>query len=294
MNDLSFIWLEITGKCQLRCSHCYAESGPGGNDGVMTPGDWESVIDQAGRIGVEMVQFIGGEPTLHRSLPDLVNRALGRGLRVEVFSNLVHVSPRLWELFARPGVQLATSYYSDRPDEHEGITKVRGSHERTKANIVEALRRSIPLRIGVTDLRDGQRVEQARGELAALGFEGEVRVDHLRGVGRGARAMASDSSALCGQCGDGKIAVAADGSVWPCVFSRWLPVGNVRLAPLVEILNGPTMLATTTALAERFAQRPVSPCVPNMCDPQCGPSCGPACNPAGNCTPKGKCVPTEY
>ncbi|WP_269436157.1 SPASM domain-containing protein [Saccharothrix sp. NRRL B-16348] len=106
--------------------------------------------------------------------------------------------------------------------------------------------------------------------------------------------MASDSSALCGQRGDRKVAVAEDGSVWPCVFSRWLPVGNVRLAPLVEILNGPTMLATTTALAERFAQRPVSPCVPNMCDPQCGPSCGPACNPAGNCTPKGKCVPTEY
>lgn len=70
MSDLSFLWLEITGKCQLQCSHCYAESGPGGNDGVMTSRDWESVIDQAGRIGVEMVQFIGGEPTLHRSLPD--------------------------------------------------------------------------------------------------------------------------------------------------------------------------------------------------------------------------------
>src|SRR4029077_7398440 len=25
---LSFLWLEVTGKCQLACEHCYAESGP--------------------------------------------------------------------------------------------------------------------------------------------------------------------------------------------------------------------------------------------------------------------------
>ncbi|AUS81820.1 radical SAM protein [Actinoalloteichus sp. AHMU CJ021] len=231
--------MEITGKCQLRCSHCYAESGPRGNDGTMAPQDWESVIDQGARLGVEMVQFIGGEPTLHRSLPDFVNHALTRGLRVEVFSNLVHVSPRLWDVCSQPGVRLATSYYSDRPDEHERITKGRGSYIRVKTNIIEALRRSIPLRVGVIDLGDGQRVEQARNELAALGFDGEVRVDRLRGIGRGVRAAAPDMTQLCGGCGNGKVAVTADGTVWPCVFSRWLPVGNVRVAPLATSSKPP-------------------------------------------------------
>ncbi|PWW64179.1 radical SAM protein [Actinokineospora spheciospongiae] len=294
MNDLSFMWLEITGKCQLQCTHCYAESGPGGTDGAMVPADWKSVIDQAAGLGVEMVQFIGGEPTLHRSLPDLVDRAVGLGLRVEVFSNLVHVTPHLWDVFAQPGVQLATSYYSDQAGEHERITKGRGSHKRTQDNIVEALRRSIPLRVGVIDLGDGQRVDQARAELAALGVDGEVRVDRLRGVGRGVRAAAPDTSQLCGGCARGKVAVAADGSVWPCVFSRWLPVGNVRVDPLVEILNGRAMLDTEAILAEQFSSGPVFPCVPNMCDPQCGPSCSPACSPANNCTPVGACVPSEY
>ncbi|PWK82464.1 hypothetical protein C8D88_11357 [Lentzea atacamensis] len=28
MTDLRFAWLEITGKCQLSCTHCYADSGP--------------------------------------------------------------------------------------------------------------------------------------------------------------------------------------------------------------------------------------------------------------------------
>lgn len=187
MTGLSFVWLEITGRCQLQCAHCYAESGPRGTDGAMSMEDWSGVIDQAAGLGTKMVQFIGGEPTLHRGLPDLVGHALDRGLHVEVFSNLVHVPPQLWDVFAQPGVQLATSYYADDADQHELITKGRGSYARTKANIAEALHRSIPLRVGVIDVRDGQRVDQARAELAGLGVTGEVRVDHLRQVGRGVR-----------------------------------------------------------------------------------------------------------
>ncbi|HVK22017.1 MAG TPA: radical SAM protein [Actinokineospora sp.] len=291
----SFVWLEITGKCQLSCSHCYADSGPQGTDGAMTPDDWGGVIDQAADLGTEMVQFIGGEPTLHRALPDMVGQALGRGLRVEVFSNLVHVPASLWEVFTQPGVSLATSYYADRADQHESITKGRGSYGRTKANIIEALRRSIPLRVGVIDVRDGQRVKQARVELAALGLTGEVRVDHLRQVGRGVRERQPSLSQLCGHCAQGKIAVSATGEVWPCVFSRWLPVGNVRHDALADILTGSSMVKTTAVLREHFGDD--SPGMAKPCDPQCGPNCSPACNPscwptgAGPCGPKGGCQP---
>ncbi|WP_246018655.1 radical SAM protein [Saccharothrix australiensis] len=80
------MWLEITGKCQLRCTHCYAESGPQGTNGLMVKADWENVIDQVAGLGAAMVQFIGGEPTLHRDLPALVRHARSRGLQVEVFT----------------------------------------------------------------------------------------------------------------------------------------------------------------------------------------------------------------
>ena len=111
----SFLELEITGLCQLRCVHCYAESGPHGGRGTMTLADWEKVIDQAAAIGVKMVQFIGGEPTLDPDLPRLIGYALGNGLKVYVYSNLVHVTPELWELFSQPGVFLGTSWYSADP-----------------------------------------------------------------------------------------------------------------------------------------------------------------------------------
>jgi MoaA/NifB/PqqE/SkfB family radical SAM enzyme len=130
MRDLRFVWLEITGKCQLTCNHCYAESGPKGDDGAMLPGNWCQVIDEVAQLGGRMVQFIGGEPTLYRRFPDLVHRALDQGLEVEVFTNLVHVSQRLWETFAQRGVRLATSYYTADVAEHETITRGRGSHAR--------------------------------------------------------------------------------------------------------------------------------------------------------------------
>ena len=295
MRDLRFVWLEITGRCQLTCHHCYAESEPKGSDGAMLPADWCRVIDEVAQLGGRMVQFIGGEPTVYRRLPHLVHRALGQGLEVEVFSNLVRVSSELWETFAHRGVRLATSYYSDDAAEHEAITRGRGSHARIKANITEALRRSIPLRVGLVDVQDGQRIEQARAELKALGVT-EIGTDHLRQVGRGIRQLQPSIDQLCGNCARGKVAVSPNGDVWPCVFARWMPVGNVRRGTLMEILTGPEMATATAALADRFPV-PEMPCVPGMCDPQCGPNCGPACNPScwphgtGPCGPKGGCVP---
>lgn len=180
----------------------------------MTVEEWESVLDQLADLDVRMVQFIGGEPTLHRGLPHLIDKALHREMEVEVFTNLVHVGPHLWEVFERPGVRLATSYYSDQAVRHEQITRGRGSHGRTRVNIVEAVRRSIPLRVGVIDVSDEQRVEEAVAELGRLGVGGEVRVDFLRQVGRSVRDQAPDVGQLCGQCGDGRVAIAPDGSVW--------------------------------------------------------------------------------
>ncbi len=190
----------------------------------------------------------------------------------------------------RAGASLATSYYSDDPAEHSGITR-RPSLARTRANIEEAVRRHIPLRAGVIEMHQGQRSAAAVTELTGLGVD-EVGVDRLRGVGRGARVHQPDLSELCGRCASGVIAISPDGEVWPCVFARWLPVGNVLDSDLVDILAGPAVKRVRSALQAGFdLTPPATPCVPTMCDPQCGPSCSPACRPAGDCRPAGGCVP---
>ncbi len=284
-DGLASIWLELTGRCQLSCAHCYAASGPSGTHGTMTDDDWRRVIDEAAGMGVRLVQFIGGEPTLHVGLPALVRHAVGRGLAVEVYTNLVRVPDELWAMFELEGVSLATSYYSAMPDVHNRITQ-RRSHARTRAGIAEAVKRGIPLRVGVVEMMLGQGVEEACADVRALGVT-DVRVDRLREVGRGVRAGGPGMDQLCGQCASGRLAVSPDGDVWPCVFSRWLVVGNVRRSSLLEINDGAGTAAVRGDLAEHFASRrgPFALCQPDR-DKDGG--CGPLCDPVIKCGPDKK------
>ncbi|MGH8896375.1 MAG: radical SAM protein [Egibacteraceae bacterium] len=288
---MPFLWLEITGKCQLACEHCYAGSGPTGTQGTMTTSDWIRVIDEAREFGVQRLQFIGGEPTLHSDLPVLIRHALDHGITVEVFTNLVHVGEKLWKVFALPGVRLATSCYSPDAAEHDAITARRGSHGKTLVNIRKTIRLGIPLRVGVVGVRQGQGVDDAVAELTRLGVA-DVGVDELRQVGRGVRDQEPGVNQLCGNCANGTLAVSPDGLVWPCVFARWMVLGNVRDTSLADIHTGPAASIARAELNAAFAQRSraevvdVGDCGPH-CRPNCHPSCEPSCSP--RCGPT--CVP---
>jgi MoaA/NifB/PqqE/SkfB family radical SAM enzyme len=215
-------------------------------------------------------------------------------LGVEVFSNLTYVTPHLWEVFAQSGARLATSYYSDAAWKHEAITHRRGSYARTKANIIEALRRSIPLRVGLIAVRAGQRVEQARAELTALGVT-NIGTDRLRQVGRGVRDQPPDTSQLCGRCSRGVVAVSGNGDVWPCVFARWISLGNMLASTLAEVLAGPQAEKTYHELMRSASRKdgekekcgPESKCCPAQSD------CQPDCPPGYHSDPK-KCWPYYY
>ena len=128
-----------------------------------------------------------------------------------------------------------------------------------------------------------------------------IGTDYLRHVGRGARTIEPDMSQLCGNCGRGMAAISPDGDVWPCVFSRWMTVGNALTTPLAEILASQAM---RDAVAMIPARAEVGPCKPdsngNDCRPAehatararragpCTPITGGGCKPAqdGQCAPR--------
>lgn len=263
-----FLWLELTGRCQLSCLHCYADSSPRGEHGVLTHTDWIRVLDEAVAHGVRVVQFIGGEPTLHPAFIALARHALAIGLRVEVFTNLLRVGPDLWSLYRNPGLSLATSYYSASPSVHDTVTGRLGSQRATRRNIAKAIEFRIPIRAAVIGVLDRQGLSQAKAELTALGVQ-EIRVSRLRQIGRGGRATSPELAELCGACGQGVAAVSADGAVWPCVFARSCPVGDVRRDPLHAILSGLAMPAIVEQVSlARESER--SEADPKECPPYRG------------------------
>jgi MoaA/NifB/PqqE/SkfB family radical SAM enzyme len=84
---------------------------------------------------------------------------------------------------------------------------------------------------------------------------------------------------LCGRCGRGVAAISPDGDVWPCVFSRWIPVGNVLTSPLAEILAGQAMADAVASIPNgRQAE-----CEPDLCEPDI--MCTPG-SPPSSCAPR--------
>ncbi|MFG1977041.1 radical SAM/SPASM domain-containing protein [Nonomuraea fuscirosea] len=276
-DDYRFLWLELTGRCQLKCRHCYANSGPQGTHGSMELTDWLTVIAQAPRNGVKRVQFIGGEPTLHPHFHALTLQALNAGLEVEVYSNLAHVSDKTWEVLSHPGVRLATSFYSDDPAQHALITGGRATFHHTVRNIQRALAAGIPLRAGMVRVLENQRLEQGRELLACLGVQ-KIGADSMRVLGRPAGDSVPDVKQLCGNCGRRSAAVLPDGSVTPCPLARWMrssvDVREAGLSAALEAMRPHRELIAATV-------RPITMCGPDNdgeCHP-CEPSCTPGCDP---------------
>ncbi|MGW7294137.1 radical SAM protein [Streptomyces xiamenensis] len=279
-----FLWLDLTRKCQLSCVHCYNASGPDGNHGSMTGEQWISLLDQAAASRVTGVQFIGGEPTMHPDAEELVRHALDLGLRTEVYSNLVRVTDEWWELFQHHGVSVATSYYSDRAEQHNAMTG-RRSHARTRANIEKAIGLGVPLRAGIVGDSD-RIIDAARRDLEALGVT-RIGADHVRPFGRGAREPAPDPANLCGQCGTGRASIGPNGEVSPCVFSGWLNVGNVQEAPLDAILSSAAMAEANASIRSAVGAARARRLDLGNCEPKQD------CAPKNNCYPKAPCQPDQ-
>ncbi|GLY86006.1 radical SAM/SPASM domain-containing protein [Actinoallomurus iriomotensis] len=268
---VTFLELEVTTKCQLRCLHCYSNSGPSGDTGSMTVPGWKRVITEAAAAGIETVQFIGGEPTMYEGLDELVRHALAADLKVDVYSNLVHVSETRWRLFAQPGVSLGVSWYAADAKTHAQITGTQGSYWRTRENIVEALLRKIPIRVGIVEVVDGQDVDEAEREVSKLGVA-DVAVDHARAVGRAAHGRPTTLEDLCGRCGDGRAAISGHGAVSPCVLGRHLVAGNVKDAPLANILSGGRWSEIVGSIPRRDGCVTCTPADSNDCDPSRKPT----------------------
>lgn len=303
---LDFLWAEITGKCNLHCEHCYADSAPDRPLlGAMSASDWRRVIDEGSELGCTKIQFIGGEPTLHPELPAFIEGARGRGYDfLEVYTNGIHFAPRLAETFVRHRVNLAFSVYSHVPEVHDGITRRPGSFQKTMDSIRWAVESGLGVRIGIIEMQ----ANKGHGDNLKLLLRGmgvsNVGVDRMRGIGRGASRETAEApfGELCGQCWRGRLCVTADGEAFPCVFSRFCRVGSVR-AGLRELLETAALRdfretvryrqdAARGADCEPFPctpDAPPPPCEPDMpSPPPCSPDeppCKPDCAPNA-CTPQ--------
>lgn len=83
------VGIEITGRCQLRCRHCFNNSGPD-NAAELPLAVLERIFDQAASWGVRAVRLSGGEPTSHRDFRAVVAACARRGLVIALNTHGVY------------------------------------------------------------------------------------------------------------------------------------------------------------------------------------------------------------
>jgi radical SAM protein with 4Fe4S-binding SPASM domain len=79
------VW-DFTHKCNLKCTHCYSDSG-GIREEELTTAEAKGVVDQLADAGVTALAFSGGEPLTRSDFFEVARHASDRGMYISLATN---------------------------------------------------------------------------------------------------------------------------------------------------------------------------------------------------------------
>ena len=141
--------LQLTNRCNLRCTHCYASSGLP-YDHELSTAEWLRVLEQLATYGVAAVTLTGGEPTITKGFGRLLTAAATLFTTVEVFTNGMSWSDADVELASVLGNVGCQISIDGGRDHHDALRGRIGSYDRA----LEAIRRlsisGVPITVSMT------------------------------------------------------------------------------------------------------------------------------------------------
>jgi radical SAM protein with 4Fe4S-binding SPASM domain len=138
--------LALTFRCQNNCVHCYA-GGPHETDELSTQ-QWKAAIDRLHEIGVFIVTFTGGEPTLRDDLPELMQYVQNKGIVTGLITNGRRLSDKDYvKTLESAGLDfIQVTLESHKAKIHDLMTGTKGSWKET----VEGIKNAVSSKIYVT------------------------------------------------------------------------------------------------------------------------------------------------
>jgi radical SAM protein with 4Fe4S-binding SPASM domain len=137
----------ITRECDLKCPHCYSDSGEKDSNELSNE-EAKRVIREVADLGAKIIIMDGGEPTLREDLVELVAYANDAGVRPVLGSNGMSLTDDLIIGLLEAGCMgIAISLDAADPGTHDNFRGLEDAWERTVQGAKNCARLGMPFQI---------------------------------------------------------------------------------------------------------------------------------------------------
>ena len=145
------VW-NITRNCNLKCVHCYNDSGAGKKCNDASTEEAKAVLDDLAAFGIPSVLFSGGEPFMRHDLFELIKYATDKGLRAVISTNGTLITPEAAARIKEYGVSYVGISLDGIGEINDKFRGVDGAFDRTVEGIknCQAVGQRIGLRLTLT------------------------------------------------------------------------------------------------------------------------------------------------
>jgi len=269
--------LELSRECNLRCVYCYASSGKKLSN-ELTREEIASALDQAIGLGARRIIVIGGgEPLLYPGVMEIMRDLRGRGIIVDLFTNGTLITPALARELAAMGISPVVKLNSMREEVQDTLAAVPGTFRAIQQGLRNLMDAGYPREdapLGVETIICRQNIDELPGMwvwarergivpyFEMITFQGRakkqlnlnVSSDELLALFRELSRIDRERyglvwephppiAALSCNRHEYSCTLNAQGYIQPCVGVD-LFIGNIRHAPLAEILATSPIMAT--------------------------------------------------
>lgn len=147
---------ELTRACALACVHCRAEAEPKADPNELTTVEALRVVDQLAALGPAVLVLTGGDPLMRRDLFEIVEYAVGRGMRVAVSPTATALTTRDRMMRLRDlGVSMIhVSVDGATAETHDAFRGVAGTFDRSVATLRTLQELGMATQVGTTVTRE--------------------------------------------------------------------------------------------------------------------------------------------
>jgi Fe-coproporphyrin III synthase len=143
--------IDITARCNLRCTYCYYFDNPAVPYRDLPTEEWLTFFEECGRLGVMELTLAGGEPFMRPDLKTLLQAIVRNRMRFSLLSNGALIDDEWAAFIADTGRcnHVQVSVDGSRPETHDAC-RGKGSFERAVEGIRTLQRYSVPVAVRVT------------------------------------------------------------------------------------------------------------------------------------------------